>query len=255
MNKRMLMIAAAVVISLLVISVLKDIVIEVAVERGVELVAGLKLRIDRLHVGVLQPVVSIKGLTIYNPSQFKDKVMVKMPEIYVNYDLGAILHKDIHMRKIKIHLNEFVVVKNEKGELNLNSLKVVQSQKAGAATKKKESGAMPKMRIDDLHLKIDKALYKDYSGGGAPSIKEFNINIDQRYTNINDAYTLVSLIVVQSLARTNISNMAGFDMNGVKSMAQSAAAQTIEKTQAAMGKAGEVAKGVGEAFKGIGIGK
>ena len=88
-----------------------------------------------------------------------------MPEIYVKYDLPAIMGGTIHLPEVRIALDEFMVVKNEKGELNLNSLKVVQAQKKGSAEKEetKTGARMPKIQIDTLKLKIGKVIYKDYS--------------------------------------------------------------------------------------------
>ncbi|MFH1790840.1 MAG: hypothetical protein ABH885_02515, partial [Candidatus Omnitrophota bacterium] len=54
--------------------------------------------------------------------------------------------------------------------------------------------------IDRLRLKIGKVSYKDYSARqGTPRVMEYNINLDEEYTNITNPYTLVSLIVVKAL--------------------------------------------------------
>ncbi|MBU0895276.1 MAG: hypothetical protein KJ584_01625, partial [Candidatus Omnitrophica bacterium] len=55
-------IVAAVVIIIFVAAFAKDAIIKVSVEKGVELVTGLKLSIGGLNVGVFKPVVNIKNL-------------------------------------------------------------------------------------------------------------------------------------------------------------------------------------------------
>ena len=121
----------AVLVALIVIPVFKDLIIKVAVEKGVEAVTGLKISMRGLNVGIFRSAVSIKGLRVFNPRQFKDRVMVDMPEIYVDYDLPAIFGGNIHLRDLRIDLKDFVVVKNDKGDLNLNSLKVVKAKNEG----------------------------------------------------------------------------------------------------------------------------
>ena len=213
--KKWQIIVIAVLAALLVLSLLKDMVIKVSIEKGVEIVTELKMEIRSLSVGILRSVVSIKGLKVLNPPQFKDRVMVDMPEIYVDYDLPAIFGGNLHLRDLRLDLKEFVVVKNEKGELNLDSLKVVSAKKEGVKPEAK-GGKAPNIRIDNFELKIGKAFYKDYSVRGGPSIREFDVNIDERYTNITNPYAVVSIIVVKALANTAIAGLANIDINGLR---------------------------------------
>jgi len=213
MKKRMA-IVIWIVAAFLVLSLTKDLFIKFSVEKAVGLVTGLKIEIKSLNVGIFRTAVRIKGLKIFNPGQFKDRVMADMPEIYVDYDLPAVFAHTVHLEYLKLNLKEFIVVKNAAGELNLNSLKVVTAGKEGV--KPKVQGKAPNIKIDNFELKIGKAFYKDYSGGGAPSVKEFNVNIDERYTNVDDLYTVVSIIVVKALANTSIAGMANFDVNGLQ---------------------------------------
>ena len=230
--KKPLVIVLSIVVALFILAVVKDLVIKISVEKGIEVVTGLKVGMRHLSVGIIRPVVDIKGLKVYNGGAFEEKVMVEMPQIYVDYDLAAILGGKIHLRKLYLNLKEFNVVKNSKGALNLDSLKVVITRKEGKSQSGEAKG-LPPIQIDDLRLKIWKATYKDYSSGAAPSIKEFNVNIDERYSNVTNPYAIVSLIVVKSLANTTISNMAGFDLSGLQGTVAntlSSARETTEKT-------------------------
>ena len=209
-------VAISILVALLVVLMAKDMIIKASVESGVAHVTGLKLDIRYLNVGIFRTAVSIKGLRVFNPRQFTDRVMVDMPETYVDYDLPAILGGKVHLRDLRINLKEFVVVKDKNGELNLNSLKVVAAKKKGAEAPEAQGGNMPTIMIDNLELKIGKVIYKDYSSGSTPSVKEFNVNLDERYTNIDNPYALVSIIVVKALMNTSIAGLANFDLNSLK---------------------------------------
>ena len=241
--KKAAIIIIGTLVAIFVLSVVKDVIVKIAVEGGVEHVTGLKLRIKGFHAGLISSVVSIKDLKLYNPRSFEDRLMLTMPKIYVKYDLPAILSGDIHLRKVYISLTEFVVVKNKNGELNLNSLKTVSAQKEGKRTEA-GGGPAPKFRIDNLHLKIGKAIYKDYSKGGEPVIREFNINIDETYTDITNPYALVSLIVVKALANTTIASLANFDINDLKGTISDTLSRATEVT----GRAKEAMKDVNDVF-------
>jgi len=262
MKKTIITIVVCVVVAVFVLSFAKDLIVKVAVEKGVQAATGLRLSMRGLSIGLIKTLVDIDGLELFNPKGYEDKIMIDMPEIYVNYDLPAIMKGKIHLKEVRIDLKEFVVVKNEKGELNLDSLKVVQEQKEAKkpVAKKEEKGKAPEIQIDSLQLKIGKVLYKDYSKGGKPSVQEFNINLDEKYGNIKDPNKLVSLILVKALMNTTISRLTGFDLKGLESTvsdtlgtaqkvvgetaaaAQKTITETTQKTQ-------EVVKGTTETLK------
>ena len=237
-----LVILAAVVI---VIGVAKNVVAKAAVESGVKLITGLTLSLDHMDVGILTSAVGIRGLKLHNPTGFPDRVMVDLPEIYVHYDLGAFLGGKVHLREVRLHLREFTVVRDRSGKLNLDSLNVVKASKAaktGQAAPAKQAG-MPEIRIDALELKIGKVVYKDYTGG-APKVKEFAVNVHERYRNITNPYVLGGLIVSRALMQTSIAQLAHFDLGGLQLLAgaqleqaQKLVADAVGAAQAIQGKA------------------
>jgi len=237
------MIVVWVVVALFALSIAKDLIVKISVEKGVEFATGLKIGIRSMNVGIFKTAVRIKGLKVFNPRQFKDRLMVDMPEIYVDYDLPAILTGNIHLKNLRINLKEFVVVKNQKGELNLNSLKVAGGGKEGEKPAGKD-GKEIKMQIDLLELKIDKAFYKDYSAGAEPSIKEYDINLDERYTNITNLYALVGIIVVKALGNTSIVSLTGFDINNVHGYVGDAFSRAKNMAGRATGALGDIFKDV-----------
>jgi len=263
--KKLITAIVCVLAVLLILLPAKNFIVKTAVSGVVKTLTGLTLEIASLDVGIFKTAIDIKGLKLHNPAGFKDKLMLDMPQIYVNCDLGAFFRNKVHLRDIKINLAEFVVVKNAKGELNLNSLRVVQDKKQTkkAESKKKET-KMPDLKIDLLDFKIGKVIYKDYSNGAEPSIQEFNVNINERYENISDPYVFISLIIVKALMNTSIASLANFDLGPLEntagdtlSKAQKIAGDTVAKSAAAgkkiekefEGKVGEATKGIGNFFK------
>jgi len=232
--KKIIGIVIGVFVVLLVLSVAKDALIKTSVEKGVEIVTGLRLGIQSFQVGLAKTVVGMKNLRLYNPGGYKDRVMLDMPEIYVDYDLPAVFRGKVHLEEMRMNMSEFTVVKNEKGELNLDSLKVVQEEKKPARSAgPKEKGKAPEIQIDSLELKIGKVVYKDYSKGGEPSVQEFNIGLDEKYKNINDPNKLVALIIVKALMNTTVDRLTGFDLSGLRG----SVSDTLATGQKAMAEA------------------
>lgn len=214
--KKKWIIVLAVVVGIFILGVAKDVIIKISVEKGVNIVTGLKLKMGSLNVGIFKTAVSIKNLKLLNPPNFPDRTMADMPEIYVKYDLPAIIGGKIHLPEVRLGLKEFVVVKNSKGELNLDSLRMVKAQKEGKAPSQTAPGKAPEIKIDSLKLSIGKVIYKDYSRSATPNVKEFDINLNESYTNVDNPYELASLIVVKALMNTSIAGLANFDLQGLK---------------------------------------
>ena len=250
--KKLLTILTGVLITVLVLSFAKDAVIKASVEKGAELVTGLQLKMGSLNVGAVKTIVGIRDITLFNPSGFPDRIMLSMPEIYVDYDLPAVFKGKVHLEDMRIDLKEFTIVKNKNGELNLDSLKVVQAEKEGRKPQEKEKQRLPEMQIDKLELKIGKVVYKDYSQGEAPSVKEFNVNLSERYEDIKDPYSLVSLIVVKTLMNTTIARLTEFDLNGLKGTVSeplATARMAVTEATAQVKETVETVKDVAEALK------
>jgi hypothetical protein len=167
--------------------------------------------------------------------------MFDMPEVYVHYDLPSIIGGKIHLREMRLNMSEFIVVKNEKGELNLDALNVVKDQKKEAKPDPAKKDEAPEIQIDVLELEVGRVLYKDYSKGGKPSVQEFKLNLKERYTDITDPNKLVGLIVVKALANTTIARLANFDLKDL----EGTIGDTLGKVQEMAGAVQGVAGGAG----------
>ncbi len=246
--KTLKIILIVVVLIILGLFLFKNTIAKFTVSKGVNFITGLKLDIEEMKVGIFNTSVDIQGMKLYNPPNFTENLMVDMPQIYVDYDLKSLVKGKIHLENLKIDLRELIVVKNQDGELNLNSLKVVKETKKEEPAEKKESQKR-EFQIDTLNLKIGKVIYKDYTNRETPSIREFNINIDKKYSNITDPYGLGSIIIVQALMNTTISSLANFDLGGLNDMASDTLDKTTEAIQKTTESATETAKDVTDETK------
>ncbi|MBU1727535.1 MAG: hypothetical protein KJ880_07885 [Candidatus Omnitrophica bacterium] len=249
--KKLLTVLLIVLGVIFVLLLTKDFIIKASVEKGVELVTGLRIRIGSLSVGIFKPVAHIKNFRLLNPSDFPDKTMIDIPEIYVNYDLPAIIKGKIHLPEVRFALKEMTVVKNSKGELNLDSLKSIQAQKKSEPAGAKGPAKLPDIKIDLFKLNIGKVVFKDYSKGSEPSVKEFNINLDETYTNIDNPYTLANLIVVKALMKTSIAALTNFDLKGLQGAVGGALSGAKEVVSTAADKAQKAAKQATDTLKDV----
>jgi hypothetical protein len=205
-----------IVILLAVVVVGRNVIIKGAVSTGVKAVTGLDLKIDKMNIGLANTLLGINGLVLYNPDGFVDEVMMDLPEIYVDYDLGAIMKKKVHLKEVRLNLKEFTIVKNKDGVLNLDSLTAVKSAKKEAPKEEKKE-EKPKqdmeLKIDLLKLKLGKVVYKDYSNDPEkPSTQEFVMNIDEEFQDITDPKSVVTIIVMKAMANNALANLTNFKL-------------------------------------------
>lgn len=194
----------------------KNPVAQAIIENGVRFMTGLKLDMRSLAIGLANTSIGIKDLKLFNPRGYPDKIMLDMPEIFINYKLAPLFQGKVELEEVRIYLKEFIIEKNQAGEVNLNALKPVQAQKSEPKQKKskapKETPKKSPIQIDRLNLKIEKVVYKDYSKKGGPSIREFALNLDESYANITNPYGVVSIILVKVLTHTSLAAVTNIDL-------------------------------------------
>ncbi len=199
--------------------VARNAIVKAAVENGVRAATGMPLTISKLDLGLARPYVDIEGLVIRNPAGFHDTTFVEIPKVLVVYDLQSILKGKIHLKDLKFDLKHFSVVKNEKRQLNLDSLKALGGQKPSQPGQKpapSKTEKAPEIQIDNFRLRIGTASYVDYSSG-KPVTKDFNVGLDENYENITDTNKLVKLIVWKIMMKTPLAMLSGFSLGGLES--------------------------------------
>ncbi|MBI3615544.1 MAG: hypothetical protein HY211_03390 [Candidatus Omnitrophica bacterium] len=239
--KRILIIG---LIALAVLFLGRNWIVGAAINLGIRGVTGLSSSIRGIDAGLMRTTLEIKELTVYNPPGFPDKVMMRLPELYVDFDPIGFLKGRIHLEKVRLNLEEFVVVRNRQAQLNLDSIQVVKEGHKTGNRKELEKKESP-LKVDLLELKVGKVIYKDYSGeAAAPRVQQFRINLNERYTNIQNPEVLVSLILVKALANTTIASLANFDIGMLQGIAGDSlkrataiATETIDATRKATEKA------------------
>lgn len=233
----------------------KNLIAKAVIENGVSLITGLPLKIEKFDINLLRSYVGIKNMRLENPSGFPEKTMLDMPEIYVDYNLGDLTKGKVHLEEIRIDMKEFIVVKNTDGKLNLDSLKAVQQEKkpAPAAPAKEEKagakGEAPQIQIDSLQLKVGNVQFKDYSGGGEPSVKQFPVNLNERYSNITNPNHLITLIVMKVMMNTPLAALSNFDLGGIQNNLSDTLASSQKLAADAAAQATQVASQASELAK------
>jgi hypothetical protein len=201
--KKIFLIVGIVIVSLFILSVAKDFAIKSAVTIGATNVLGTPVHIDSLSLGILRQSVRIKGFKMYQPKGYPKGILLDIPKITVEYDLGALFKRKLHFPLVELDLKEAVIIKSQEGILNVDTLKVAQKP---APKKAKEKNGEKKpvktiaMQIDVLKVNLGRVVSKGYTKDGQMYVKTFDINVkDKTYKNINSAQQLVALLLIEAM--------------------------------------------------------
>jgi hypothetical protein len=216
MKKLFWVVLVVVVLGVLALFFGRNLVARTVVVKGIKQVAGLDIKIASVAINL--PSVSVKGLTIYNPAGFSDKVMVQIPEITLDIDLPGILKNKIYFKKLTLDVGELNVVLNEQGKLNLNSLALVLPPKG--------TGTPPEVKIDELTVKVTKVSYKGYIPVAGVQAREFNPGINETFRNVTDPSKVAVQIVQKIVSKVGVGSFSTF----MGKSAMEASVDAVKKT-------------------------
>ncbi len=216
--------------------IFRNSILKAAMEGVVSGLTGFKTRADELRYD-FPSILLIRGLKIQNPKEFQEPVFADIPEIFISLDLGEFLQgKKIHLREMRLHIEEIHLEKNNAGESNIERLTTVgtkgaaRGQGRGTETRKGKAAASP-FQLDRLELTLRKVSYEDASGflpsvpGGkilsavirektpdklAPKKVAVDLHVEKEIvTGIDSPQALVNFILLKVLYGTTFGKIMG----------------------------------------------
>ncbi len=202
--------ALLLVILLAVIFLLSlDTILRVTAENRIRAQTGMGAEIGKFHLGLLEPVVSIKDFKIFNPPEFGGTPFLNIPEIHVEYDRDALLKNKIHLTLVRFNLGELDIVKNEAGQTNIFSLGLALPQKGAADGNSvqlkefKQRTGLDFQGIDALNASVGIARFIDLKD--PRNNREQKIGIDNLVMkNVKTQKDLVGLAAIVALRGSDV---------------------------------------------------
>jgi len=221
--KKFLIWLGIVAISLVCITILKNLIIKSVVTTAASRITGTPVHMDGFSLNILSSTIHISGFKMYNPSGFPEDILVSCPKIKVIYDRATLFKQKRHFLIVEIELKEMELTRNKVGKLNVDSLKIVQQSKS--------SPPIP-MQIDLLTLSIGKIVYKDYTIGKEPSVRVYDVNKHKSYKGIPTAQQLALLVLAEPMKAAAIKNAQIYEvamLTGVAALPVAVAATFVGK--------------------------
>jgi len=205
---------------------------------------GAPVSIDKLHLGLLSSEIGIYGLRIENPDGFDEPLLATIPEIFVSYNLAGLLKKTIHIKEIRLNLDEITVERNASGQVNVRELSALKQSAEKAPAKKETDGATSQapegkaglaVQIDKVDLSIGRARYVDASKE-KPVIREFPLGIkNAQFYNLTDPKQVTEQVIIKTVQQIGLNALMP-DLSALQTSFDVQAASAIDAAKDAVGK-------------------
>ncbi len=195
-----------------------DTILRVVTVNRIRAQTGMDAEIGTFHLGLLEPVVTIKDLKIHNPPAFGGTPFLNIPEIHVEYDRAALAKNRIHLTLLRFHLGELDIVKNEAGQTNLFALGLALPAKGAAGGGQdlkafKQQTGLEFQGIDALNVSVGTARFIDLKNSA--NNRERNLGIDNFVVkDVKTRANLAGLVVLVALRGGDFfTSMVGTEVN------------------------------------------
>jgi len=189
MKNILLLIAASVIVLAAVLFSARNVIARKSVEVGVEKITGFPMTVGSVDMNVFGSKLDVRNIRLTNPSDFPDKLFIEMPQLYVDYRFGSMLAGAPHLHDLFLNLEHIVIVKNAKGESNLQRLKGVGS--SGGSSRKSSA----KYQVEQIRIHVGKVTIKDYSRA-KPTERILTLNLDRTFKDISDSTDITRLVLL-----------------------------------------------------------
>lgn len=222
-------------------------IIKFALVKATEGLTGFSVAIENLNLGLRDNIVEAGGMKVYNPKEFEDRLFLDVPSLFVRYDLPKVLKGEYYMDEFSLYIREFQVIRNADGSSNIGRMKnsIIALRPKGEGPAK-----LPNIKVKTLKLKVDKVVLKDYSFR-PPAIRIYDVKVEKKFDNVDDPKELVRLIIVQSLLRSGVKDLADVDIAGLTDSVSSILRTGTDVVFGTLNEAGDIVKKTLGVFKGI----
>ncbi len=188
-----------------------------AVRLSVRSIAGMSVEFRSLDMGLVNQRLRIRGLRVFNPTEFHREVLAEIPEVDVTYDFQALLQGRFRVRRAVLRIARIGVVRNEHGRTNLQYLQERVAPPRGSSSLPR---AAEWFLIDRMVLSIGRVTFHDYAGSGlAPTMTMYEIGIQEEpFDRVTDRKTIIGLLILKVMSKSALGQVPdlGVDLDEIE---------------------------------------
>ena len=208
-----------ILIFILIVAFFRNSLCRFIIYSSVAKATGLKLFIKDLNLDVLNNSLYMQGITLFNPPEFKNKILGRANEISLKYDLLSFLGGRLHLPQVKADIDEVNIIRDAKGNSNVVAFKKGRRPKVKAGplkgpapsqrkTESRKKAIRPKFLIDRLEIVLGKVTFIDYRAGiGESAVIVFKVSGPCVFRNVSDLGYVVDSVSAKGGFKSLLNNL------------------------------------------------
>jgi len=187
----------------------------IALEKLISSIVGLRARINEFDIGVANSDIEIEDLFVFNPKSFKERRLIDIPRIYLDFDFPALFKKQFNFKKLELDIKEFTVVRLAKGDTNLHHVKRIREGILNPLKIETIVEIGHDFNFEVVELKIGTVVFVDYYKRKKEKRKEFRLNLHLRLKNVDSIESLHRIILFETIVKTGLNKILNLNITSV----------------------------------------
>ncbi len=160
---------------------------------------GTPVTIQEARIDFMSSRVLFRDMTMENPADFPSGVMAKIPYLFLDVDLGALLDGKMRFKSIEADISELHLMRHKDGRINWLSLKGMKN--LGAAEDPASGKVAP---VREFIFTLRRATYRDF-GRTIVAAQNFNLYIDKmRFQDLKTVQEIAFIVSRETLSRVGM---------------------------------------------------
>jgi len=207
MKKRIKIIIATLTMIVISFIIIERVVFVSIAKDAIRYIVKLETHMDSVKLNPIKGCLTINGFRIFNPREYKDRILAKVPKIIVDIKPETLFKKGTYIDRIVIHISQINIIRDKDGIVNLSQMK--------ALTPKEESEQKEPFLVDRYTVEVEKVRYIDYTKEEDDRVRDIDLNIKEEYKGVKNPDNIAKIIAYKVFFNGQLGNI-GVDIQKIQ---------------------------------------
>lgn len=160
---------------------------------------GTPVTIQEARIDFINSRILFRDMVMENPGDFPQGVMAKIPYLFLDVDMGALLDGKVRFKSIEADISELHLMRHKDGRINWLSFKGMKN--LGSPEDPQKEKAAP---VREFIFTLRRATYRDF-GKTVVVAQNFNLYIDKmRFQDLKTVQEIAFIVSRETLSRVGM---------------------------------------------------
>ena len=165
---------------------------------------GTPVTIQEARIDFINSRILFRDIVMENPGDFPAGVLAKIPYLFMDIDLGALLDGKMRFKSIEADISEMHLMRHKDGRINWLSLKGMKNPEGSGMNLQDEAGNLKPVPVREFIFTLRRATYRDF-GKAVVAAQNFNLYIDKiRFADLRKVKEIAFIVSREALSRIGL---------------------------------------------------